>query len=67
MFITLLNHKRHLIIVIILVASFPVLFYYHNENRQDGQAVPLGHGGGHVGIELRVVVHHVQLQRRRSL
>lgn len=66
MLITPLNHKRHLVVVIILAASLPVLFYYHDEDRQDGQAVPLGHGGGHVGIELRVVVHHVQLQGRRS-
>lgn len=66
MFITPPDHDRHLMIAVILAASFPAFCYYHNENGQDGQAVPPGGGGGRVGIELRVVVHHVQLQRRRS-
>lgn len=35
---------------------------YHNENPQNGEAVPLRHGLRHVGVQLRVVVHHVQLE-----
>lgn len=35
---------------------------YHNENPQNGKAVPLRHGLRHVGVQLRVVVHHVQLE-----
>lgn len=40
-----------------------VWFRYHNENSENSQAVPLRHGCGHVGVELRVVVHHMQLER----
>lgn len=43
--------------------SFFLWFHYHNENSQNSQAVPLCHGCGHVGVELRVVVHHMQLER----
>lgn len=42
------------------------MMLYHDENPQHSQAVGLCHGRRHVGVELRVVVNHVELEEEKE-
>lgn len=48
------------------VSVLQLMMLYHDENPQHSQAVGLCHGRRHVGVELRVVVNHVELEEEKE-